>query len=382
MVNKDFFSALEDLAAEKKIDKEYFISSLEAALTAAYKKNFGEAQSATVELNPEKNSIKVYMYKTIVATEEEVEDPDKEITLADAKLIKKTAKLGEQLKEEVTPKNFGRMAAQIARQVVMQRLREAEQSIAREELSEKENELITCLISRIDDVTGSVYVDIPGTQSEGVLQKQDQIPGERYVIGARLKVYVKALREGSKASCVSVTRSTPGFVKRLFELEVPEIENGEVVIKSIVREAGKRTKMAVYSDNRTLDPVGACVGNKGMRVAAIINELNGEKIDIIEWSENNLEYIARALSPAKVDTVYSLEAPNSARAVVADDKLSLAIGKEGQNVRLAVKLTGWNIDVKSETEARKIDGALFLNKEEEKFDIGDDIDDDILGDIE
>ncbi len=380
MVNKDFFSALEDLAAEKKIDKNYFIESLEIALTAAYKKNFGEAQSASVELNPEKSTIKVYKYKTIVATDEEVTDPDKEITIADAKLIKKTAKVGEQLKEEVTPKNFGRISAQIARQVVMQRLREAEQNIAREELSEKENELITCIINRIE--AGSVYVDIPGTTSEGVLQKQDQIPGETYTVGARLKVYVKALREGSKANCVSVTRSTPGFVKRLFELEVPEIESGEVVIKGIVREAGKRTKMAVYSENRNLDPVGACVGNKGMRVAAIINELNGEKIDIIEWSENALEYIARALSPAKVDTVYSLEAPNSARAVVADDKLSLAIGKEGQNVRLAVKLTGWNIDVKSETEAKKIDGALFLNKEEEKFDIGDDIDDDILGDIE
>lgn len=382
MVNKDFFNALEDLASEKKIDKNYFIESLEIALTAAYKKNFGEAQSASVELNPEKSTIKVYKYKTIVATEEDVLDPDKEISLAEAKERKKTAKVGEQLKEEVTPKNFGRISAQIASQVLKQRLREAEQNIAREELAEKENELITCIINRKDEGTGSVYVDIPGTTSEGVLQKQDQIPGEDYTVGARLKVYVKALKEGSKASCVSVTRSTPGFVKRLFELEVPEIENGEVVIKGIVREAGKRTKMAVYSENRNLDPVGACVGNKGMRVAAIINELNGEKIDIIEWSENALEYIARALSPAKVDTVYSLEAPNSARAVVADDKLSLAIGKEGQNVRLAVKLTGWNIDVKSETEAKKIDGALFLNKEEEKFDIGDDIDDDILGDIE
>ena len=380
MINKDFFSALEDLAEQKKIDKKYFLDSLEIALTAAYKKNFGEAQAASVELNPEKSTIKVYKYKNIVATEDEVIDPDKEICIAEAKNIKKTAKVGDQLREEVTPKNFGRVAAQIARQVVMQRLREAEQNIAREELSEKENELITCIINRIE--AGAVYVDIPGTQSEGVLQAQDQIPGENYVVGSRLKVYVKPLREGSKASCVSVTRSTPGFVKRLFELEVPEIESGEVVIKSIVREAGERTKMAVYSENRNLDPVGACVGNKGMRVAAIINELNGEKIDIIEWSENNLEYIARALSPAKVDTVYSLETPNSARAVVADDKLSLAIGKKGQNVRLAVKLTGWNIDVKSESAAKEIDGALFLNKEEEKFDIGDDIDDDILGDIE
>ncbi len=380
MINKDFFSALEELAEMKKIDKAYYIESLELALTAAYKKNFGEASCASVVVDPEKHTIKVYKYKTIVATDDEVVDPDKEITLADAKLIKKTCKVGEQLREEVTPKNLDRSSIQIAKQVVVQRLREAEQNVAREELSEKENELITCIINRTD--MDAVYVDIPGTQSEGILQKQDQIPGEKYERGARLKVYVKPLRENAKASCVPVTRSTPQFVKRLFELEVPEIESGEVVIKNIVREAGKRTKMAVYSENKNLDPVGACVGNKGMRVAAIINELNGEKIDIIEWSENNLEYIARALNPAKIDTVYALEAPNSARAVVADDKLSLAIGQGGQNVRLAVKLTGWNIDVKSETEARKIDGALFLNKEEEKFDIGDDIDEDILGDIE
>lgn len=382
MINKDFFSALDDLEKEKKINKEFFIESLEMALTSAYKKNFGEAKSAEVKLNPEKNTIKVYSYKTIVENEEMVEDPDKQISLEEAKQIKKSYKVGDVIMEEVTPKDFGRISAQIARQVVMQRLREAEHQVAMDELSEKQNELITCIIRRIE--AGSVYVEIPGTQTEGVLQEKDQIPGETYQVGNRLKVYVKPIKDNMKATCVPVSRSNAGFVKRLFELEVPEIENGEVQIKNIVREAGYRTKMSVYTENANIDPIGSCVGNKGMRVNAIVNELNGEKIDIIEWSENPLEYIARALSPAKVDTVYALEGNNTARAVVGDDKLSLAIGKNGQNVRLAVKLTGWKIDVKSESAAKSIDGDLFLNKEPESYDISDETlnDTDIMSDIE
>ncbi len=384
MINKDFFNALDDLEKEKKINKEYFIESLELALTSAYKKNFGEAKSAEVKLNPEKHTIKVYSYKTIVENEDAIEDPDKQMTLEEAKQIKKSYKVGDTVMEEVTPKDFGRISAQIARQVVMQRLREAEHQVAIDELSEKQNELITCIIRRVE--AGSVYVEIPGTQTEGVLQEKDQIPGETYQVGARLKVYVKPIKENMKATCVPVSRSNAGFVKRLFELEVPEIENGEVEIKNIVREAGYRTKMSVYTANSNLDPIGACVGNKGLRVNAIVAELNGEKIDIIEWSENPLEYIARALSPAKVDTVYALEGDKTARAVVKDDKLSLAIGKNGQNVRLAVKLTGWKIDVKSETAAKSIDGDLFLNKEPEIYDIGDDtiedIDMDIMSDLD
>ena len=334
--------------------------------------------SAEVKLDPEKATIKVYSYKTVV---EEVEDPDKEISLADAKEIKKSYKLGDRVTTEVTPKNFGRISAQIAKQVVMQRLKDAEHEVAMSELSEKQNELITAVIRRIE--ADLIYVEIPGSKTEGVMQPQDKIPGENYAIGDRIKVYVKSIKDSSKSTVVSVTRANPGFVKRLFELEVPEIQSGEVEIKSIVREAGYRTKMAVYSPNPNIDAVGACVGNKGMRINAIVNELNGEKIDIINWSENPLEFIARALSPATVITVYALENANSARVVVPDDKLSLAIGKSGQNVRLAVKLTNWKIDVKSETAAKQIDGETFINNEKEAFNMQEnDINDDLLADLD
>lgn len=366
MVNKDFFSALEDLEQEKKIDKEYFIESLEVALTSAYKKNYGEAKSARVRLDPEKNTIKVYSYKTVV---EEVEDPDKEISLEEAKAIKKSYAVGDTIVQEESPKDFGRIAAQIAKQVLMQRLREAEHKVAMDEISEKQNALLTVIVRRVD--MGQVFVEIPGTQTEGILQEKDQIPGEKYSVGQHIKVYVKTIRDTEKASHVQVTRSNASFVKKLFELEVPEILSGEVEIKDIVREAGYRTKMAVYSENPNIDPVGSCVGNKGLRVNSIVAELNGEKIDIVEWSDNPLQFIARALSPAKVDTVYSLEGEKTARAVVPDDKLSLAIGKSGQNVRLAVRLTGWKIDVKSHSAAKEIDGDLFLSKDT-VFDIGDD----------
>ena len=356
MVNKDFFVALDDLEREKRIDKEFFISALETALTSAYKKNFGTASSAMVKLNPEKNTIKVYSYRTVV---DEVVDEDKEISLADAKAIKKSYKVGDIVSEEVTPKDFGRIAAQIAKQVVMQKLREAEHQVAMDELSEKQNELVTGVIRRIDN--DIVYIDIPSSSLEGVMQASDQIPNENYAVGDRIKVYVKNIRDNATSSFIQVSRSNIGFVKKLFELEVPEIKSGEIVIKNIAREAGFRTKISVYSENPNLDIVGACVGNKGMRINNIVSELNGEKIDIIEYSDNPLEYIARALSPAKVLTVYNIEGNNNARAVVPDDKLSLAIGRAGQNVRLAVRLTGWKIDVRSESSARELDGDLLFN---------------------
>ena len=360
MVNKDFFVALDDLEKERGIDKAVFISTLETALTSAYKKNFGEAMSASVKLNPENNSIKVYSYKTVV---EEVVDPDKEISLEEAKTIKKSYKVDDVIMQEVTPKNFGRIAAQIAKQVVLQKLREVEQENAMSELSEKQNELVTGLIKRIEN--NVVYVEIPGSSLECVLQEKDQIPGENYAIGDRIKVYVKNLKDFKEyaKTFVQVSRSHPGFVKKLFELEVPEIKSGDIEIKNIAREAGYRSKVAIVCHNPNLDALGACVGNKGMRIANIISELNGEKIDIVEYSDNPLEYIARALSPAKVLTVYALEGQNYARAVVPDDKLSLAIGRAGQNVRLAVKLTGWKIDVKSESVAKQLDGELLFNLE-------------------
>ncbi len=342
MVNKDFFIALDLLEKEKNIKKEYFIEALEAALTSAYKKNFGEGKSALVKLVPEKNTIKVYAYKTIVET---VEDPDKEISLEDAKVIKKSYKLGDVVQEEVTPKEFGRIAAQTARQVVMQRLREAERNNTMSELNDKEGELVTGIARRYDGK--NFYFDIGAQSTEGVLGERDQIPGEKVEIGSRLKLFVRKIKDDFRGPQVQVTRANAGFVEKLFELEVPEISSGEVKIKSIVREAGYRTKMAVYADNENIDPIGACVGNKGMRVNVIVDELNGEKIDIIPYSDIPEEYIAAALSPARVLSVTIDDLTKSAKVIVPQDKLSLAIGKSGQNVRLAAKLTGWKIDVKA-----------------------------------
>lgn len=344
MINKDFFQALNDLEEQKGINKDYFIEALESALTSAYKKNFGEAKSAFVKLNPEKNTIKIYSYKTVVS---EVLDSDKEISLAEAKLIKKSYKVGDLVQQEETPKNFGRIAAQTAKQVVMQRLREAERSRVMDEVNTKQDELVTGIIRRIEG--DNVYVDLGMTQVEGVLGAKDQIPGEKYKVNDRIKVVVKTVKEGYNAPYVQLSRSSASFVRKLFELEVPEIASGEIVIKNIVREAGYRTKMSVYSDNKTIDCIGACVGNKGMRVNEIVNELGGEKIDIIPYSEDAGEYIVSALSPATVLYIHTNMEDKTSLAVVPDDKLSLAIGKSGQNVRLAARLTGWKIDVKAKS---------------------------------
>lgn len=357
MINKDFFQALNDLEVQKGINKEFFIDALEAALTSAYKKNFGEAKSALVKLNPEKNSIKVYSFKTVV---DEVLDPDKEISLQDAKLIKKSFKVGDVVQQEETPKNFGRIAAQTAKQVVMQRLREAEREKIMSEVSTKQDELLTVVVRRVEGE--NVYVDLGITQVEGVLGPKDRIPGEKYAINSRIKVYVKQVKESFNMPYVQLSRTNAGFVKKLFELEVPEIQTGEVEIKGIVREAGYRTKIAVTSKNPSLDCVGACVGNKGMRVNAIVNELNGEKIDIVPWSENPAEFIAAALSPATVLHVSTNLLEKTSLAVVPDDKLSLAIGKSGQNVRLAAKLTNWKIDVKAKSAVP----SLNLETEDER----------------
>ncbi len=355
MVNKDFFVALDDLEKDRGISKEFFIEALESALTAAYKRNFGEAKSASVKLSPEKNTIKVYSYKTVV---EEVTDPDKEISLEEAKKIKKSYELGDVISEEVTPKDFGRIAAQIARQVVMQKIKEAEFQNAMKEIADRQNEIVTCQVKRVEN--DIVYVEIPGNSMEGMLHKNDQIPGENYCTGDRIKVFVKSIKEDNKVPFIQVSRSSNIFVKKLFELEVPEIKNGEIIVKSIAREAGFRTKIAVEGTNPNLDVIGACVGNKGVRINEIINELNGEKIDIVEYSDNAYEYIARAMSPAKITTIYALEGNNHVRVVVPDDKLSLAIGRGGQNVRLAGRLTGWKIDVRCETEAKQLDGGLMF----------------------
>ena len=348
MVNKDFFQALEDLEAEKGIKKEYFLEALTTALTSAYKKNYEEGRKIEVKLNPEKNTIKVVAYRDIV---EVVEDPETQISLEDAKQIKKTAKLGDVIGEEFSPKDFGRIAAGAAKQVITQKLREEERSIAYGELEGKVDTLISGIIRRIESDT--IYLELAGTTIEGVMQSGDQIPGESYNLNDRLKVYIKKLRETAHGVQAVVSRTSPNFVKKLFELEVPEIQAGIVEIKSVAREAGMRTKIAIKSNDETVDALGACVGQKGARVNNIVSGLNGEKIDIVIYSDDVFEYIARALSPAKVVSVEIDEAAKKALVIVPDDKLSLAIGKSGLNVRLAARLTGWKIDVKSESKAAK-----------------------------
>ena len=375
MINKDFFQALDELEAQKKINKEQFLETLEAALTSAYKKMYGEAKNALVKLNPEKNTIKIYSYKTVV---NEVEDPDKEISLEDARAIKKSYDVGDSVVNEESTKDFGRIAAQKAKQVVMQRLKEIERQMAISELSEKEDELLTTVVKRIDN--GNIYVQIAGSHTEGIMTENDQIPGEKFNVGDRIKVYVKKIKESFKGTQVQVSRGNIGFVRKLFELEIPEIASGDVVIKNIARDAGNRTKVAVFSDKPNIDALGACVGNRGVRINTIVSEMNGEKIDLVLYSDDPLEYIARALSPAKVLSVETNESLKASRVVVPDDKLSLAIGKSGQNVRLAARLTGWKIDVKPASEVEGLEAPQNQDFDHEIVDVEDD--DDIFADLE
>ena len=345
MTSKDFFLALDELEKEKGISKEQVISSLETALAIACKKNFGEASNVVVKTNPDKFTIRAYICKVVV---DEVETPEKEISIDDARQIKKSYKVGDEVLTEIDPRTFGRIAAQNARQVIMNSLHQAEKDVTFNQFADKENELLIGVVTRVKD-DGTIFVEIGKNQMEGVLTTQEQIPGERYHAGDRIKVLVKRVRDSVGGTQVMLSRASFMFIKRLFENEVPEIRADIVQIKSIVREAGFRTKMAVFSTDPDIDAVGACVGNKGVRVNAIVSEIGGEKIDIIPWSSDILDYIARALSPAKVLIVQADEDNKEAKVVVPDEKLSLAIGKEGQNARLAAKLTGWKIDVKSYT---------------------------------
>ena len=340
MINKDFFLALEELERIKGIKKQVFIEALETALAIAYKKQKGIPKAIEVKLVPEKNSIKVIAYQRVV---EIVEDKDTEISLEDARAINKKYKVGDIVTEEIASKDMDRIPAQTARQVIMQKLREVESEMAFSELSSKEDEIISCVVRRIEG--DNVYVEV-SKNIEAVLAPRDQAPSDRYVIGSSVKVYVKRIKSGQHGPQIMISRTDPGFVKKLFEMEVPEIASGLITIKSIVREAGYRTKMAVYCEDKNVDAVGACVGNRAMRVNSILAELGGEKIDIIPWDPDILEFIARSLSPAKVVMVQVNDDARSAKVIVMDDMLSLAIGKDGQNARLAAKLTGWKIDVK------------------------------------
>lgn len=346
-MNKEFFLALEDIVLEKGLDMNMLIETLENALSIAYKRQFNVQGQVRIKMNPEKFNVKFCSVKQIV---NEVTDPENEISLAKAKERKKSYKLGDMYEEEFVPKQFGRIAAQTAKQVILQKLREAERDNTIAEFEDKENEIQNCIIRRIENRT--VFVEVGGGQIEGLLLPQDQVETENYVINEMIKVYVRRVRNDGKNAQILVSRTAPGLVKKLFENEVPEIKQGIVQIKAIAREPGQRTKIAIYSTDPNLDAVGACVGQKGCRVNEIVKELNGEKIDIILWSEDPLEFIAKALSPAKVLMVTAIEGEKVARVIVPDDKLSLAIGKDGQNARLAARLTGWKVDVKSESKAR------------------------------
>ena len=340
-MNSEFIDALAILERERGIDKSVLIEAVENALISAYKRNYMNATNVRVEIDKDNGIVKVYSRKTVVPV---VEDPQEQISLDEALLINKAYEEGDIIEEEVTPKTFGRIAAQTAKQVVMQRLREAERGVIFEEYIQKEDELLTAIVQRVDR-NGGVYLDLGKT--EGYMPRQETVRGENYNVNDRIKVYVIEVKNSPKGPQVFVSRSHPGLVKRMFEMEVPEIQMGIVEIKNIAREAGYRTKIAVASNDPQVDAVGACVGQRGIRIDRVVHELNNEKIDIIKYSSDPVQLVANALSPAKIISVEAYEDDRAAFVVVPDNQLSLAIGKEGQNARLAAKLTGWKIDIKS-----------------------------------
>ena len=340
---QEFLATLKELGREKGIDEEVIFEAIEAALSSAYRRNFG-SEHVHIMLSRETGEYHVYAIKEVV---EEVKDDVTEISLAQARTIHPDYSVGDKVEIEVTPANFGRIAAQTAKQVVVQRIREAERGIIYQEYMSRESDIITGEVQRAEG--RNVILDLGKT--EAVLTPSEQIPGETYRFGEKLKAYVVEVRRTNKGPQVVVSRTHPGLLKRLFELEVPEIQDGTVEIKFVAREPGSRSKIAVSSNDPNVDPVGSCVGHHGLRVQAVVDELGEEKVDIVKWNENSAKFIANALSPAKVVSVAVNEDEKISRVVVPDYQLSLAIGKEGQNARLAAKLTGWKIDIKSESQA-------------------------------
>ncbi len=341
-MNTEFFNALDLLEKEKGIPKEYMLERVEAALVSAFKREQGGNSNVKITLDPVKKDMKVFALKDIV---EEVEDENLQISLEDAKKISKRYALGGVAEVKLDPKNFRRLSATTAKQVIIQGIREAERSIRVKEYEEKKEEIISAIVQRTDEVTGDVILDT-GT-SIAKLLKNEQIPGEKFIDGTRVKVFVTEVRKEAFGPLVTLSRTHPGMVKRLFEMEVPEIQDGTVIIKGVSREAGSRTKIAVVSRDENVDPIGACIGNRGLRISEIVEELKGEKIDIIKYSDDAEKYIREALSPATVRKVI-LDGERSCKVLVDSDQLSLAIGKEGQNARLAARLTGYKIDIKTE----------------------------------
>jgi N utilization substance protein A len=344
-MNEEFASALNEIAEEKGLDKNEVLKMIETSLAAAFRKDYGEKdQNVVVELNAETMAMKVFDVKTVVET---VEDPQKELALEEAHKIKKSCKVGDELRTEITPKtgtSFGRIAAQTAKQVIIQKLREAERNVMFTEFKAKERQLVTGIVQRMEKDT--VLVDLG--KATGVLFPSEQIRGEQYKIGSRIKLLILHVESTAKGPKITLSRSHPDAVRRLFEIEVPEVYNGVIEIKAIAREAGSRSKVGVFSNQEGVDPIGACVGQRGTRVQTVMAELGGEKIDIIEWSDDPVKFIANALSPAKIINVQLNEELKEAKVGVMEDQLSLAIGKAGQNVRLAARLTGWKIDIAGE----------------------------------
>ena len=355
-MNADFISAIQELGKEKGIEPELLYQAVEDALVAAYKKNSNTNQNVRVDMNKETGEIHVYAQRTVV---EGVPVDETEMTVQEAQAIDPRYLAGDIVETEVTPKNFGRIAAQNAKQVVVQRIREAERGQVYERFQSRNQDIVTGIIERQENK--NVYIDLG--KVEAVLTPNEQIPGEIYQYHDRMKTFIVEVKRSAKGPQIVVSRTHPGLLKRLFELEVPEIHDGIVEIKSVAREPGMRSKISVYTADENVDPVGACVGHKGMRVQTIVNELRGEKIDIVKYSEDPAQYVANALSPAKVVSTNVNEAEKICRVVVPDYQLSLAIGKDGQNARLAAKLTGWKIDIKSESQAKEEEAALEAEQE-------------------
>lgn len=357
-MSKELLDALDVLEKEKGVKREIVIDALEAALSSAYKRNYGQAQNVAVDFDEKKGNVHVYAVKTVV---DEVADPQLEVSLKDALDINKAYELGDTIKFEVTPGNFGRIAAQTAKQVILQRVREAEREKIYNEYIQYEHEIVTGEIERQD--YRFIYVNLGDV--EAVMSRRDQIPGEQYNSHDKIKVYIYKVDNATRGPQVFVSRAHPDLLKRLFEQEVPEIFDGTVEIKAVSREAGDRAKVAVWSNDPNIDPVGTCVGPRGQRVQGIVNELHGENMDIVQWSEDPAEFIANALNPADVLEVrFDPENDRACTVVVPEDELSLAIGKRGQNVRLAAQLTGYKIDIKSEEEMAELDAQAALAPEE------------------
>jgi len=346
--NKELVIALEELEKEKGIEKAYLMEAIETALVTAYKRNFDSAENVKVVMDQVTGAAHLYAVKEIVDV---VEDDKLQISLEDARKVSKKLEIGDTVDIEMVPKNFGRIAAQTAKQVIIQKLREAERNIIYTEFNDRKGEIVSGIIQKAD--SGTVVLDLG--KLEGIMPVKEQIPTENYKVNDKIKGYVTDVVKGAKGiPQVIVSRAAGDFVRKLFELEIPEIYEGLIEVKSVSRDPGNRCKVAVYSTNENIDPVGSCVGQKGIRIQNIINELNGEKIDVIEWNEDPSIYIAAALLPAQVMAVDIKEEEKFAQVIVPDDQLSLAIGKLGQNARLAAKLTGWKIDIKSETQFREM----------------------------